>query len=701
MATPISDIMKNSESMSATELGGSLLQRQAKQNKDRLKRAKKGQKVDKALALVLAGQTVFSEAYKAREKQMDAAQTIILKNNKAEATQINNLSYLSRAMDPSVLKATETLSPAERATQILSDSRTKETFKDHLQQQINSHFRAAYGEEALKEMYNTAEYTRQVNSAIHTVVEGMLTKDENGITRIENFENALPALFADRDYDRLELLEKGVNLKPIELTAYEVANIERMRENAKAQGNLWGGMKAVFRKLSGKAEAEGNINIFKKLDDLELTNPKLSQVLDTLDLKGFVTGGATEAKIDASVNKDYGVEVTKDKHADLVASILPELQNMRLSIEDSDFVMGSNGLLSIAQDKLDFGSGVAKQRAGKSFVIEEDYTDFLGYLDDNPNIAQLYSEDVGALVLRIRDEPTYATELYRNFSDDEQEIARFGREIMKPRFQKQFAALYVARKGFKNKNRKANDWYSYIGEGNYEYSSNAIAAETGASSISMDTQTRGFAPNERYLASTPEEQQPVFDGTVRSILQKTEQQNLGKQDTQRLLDLFFSSSGGSPDGRDQVDTMLRLQRPPEDTSSEDTSPEDTRTEETSRGGNTYHVPPSTAAVLTVIRELNPDIAFLSADDINNLPKFPKLKKEAENIIYQRETDVAFRKGAVEIGTAVLGKAEQDLATNEAIEELMYYSPDLYKRYKALLKAGMTREKALQKVEESK
>ena len=128
MATTISDIMKNSESMSATELGGSLLQRQADQNKDRLKRAKKGQKVDKALALVLAGQTVFSEAYKAREKQMDAAQTIILKNNKAEATQINNLSYLSRAMDPSVLKATETLSPAERATQILSDSRTKETF---------------------------------------------------------------------------------------------------------------------------------------------------------------------------------------------------------------------------------------------------------------------------------------------------------------------------------------------------------------------------------------------------------------------------------------------------------------------------------------------------------------------------------------------------------------------------------------------
>ena len=63
--------------------------------------------------------------------------------------------------------------------------------------------------------------------------------------------------------------------------------------------------------------------------------------------------------------------------------------------------------------------------------------------------------------------------------------------------------------------------------------------------------------------------------------------------------------------------------------------------------------------------------------------------------------MAVIKGAVEIGTAVLGKGKQDLATNKAIEELRRNSPDLYQRYTALLKLGLTREEALQKVEESK
>ena len=85
----------------------------------------------------------------------------------------------------------------------------------------------------------------------------------------------------------------------------------------------------------------------------------------------------------------------------------------------------------------------------------------MDFLEDNPAITQTYSEDVGAIVLRIKNDPKYATSLYRQFSDDEQEIARFGREIMKPRFQVEFASLYVARKGFTNKAFTDSDRYSF------------------------------------------------------------------------------------------------------------------------------------------------------------------------------------------------------------------------------------------------
>jgi hypothetical protein len=692
MATNISDIIKNSENMSATELGGSLLQRQEEQKEDLYNRSKRSNKVNKTLALVLAGQSIFSEAYKAREKQLADAQAFELKGNKTDAMQINNISRLVQTITPNFIKTTQTLSPEERATQLLSDTRIKETFKENLKPQIDSYFKEVYGEKELGNMQGTAAYAKQLNSAINNVAKEMLTKDDNGVIRIENFINELPNLFKERDFDRLELLEKGVNLKPIELTEYEAASYKQMREKYRAQGNIVGGIKAVFRRLSGKAEDEGSINIFKKLEDLDLSNPELGRILNTLDLKGFATSGARIANIDSASNVDYNVQITEARHADLVASVLPTLQNLKGFIEDAKVGADVRGL-SIAPDDY-FGSSVAKQRASKKVIIEEDYVDFLDFLEDNPAITQTYSEDVGAIVLRIKNDPKYATSLYRQFSDDEKEIARFGREIMKPRFQVEFASLYVARKGFTNKALTDNDRYSF--KPKYEYNKSSVAVETGASFISMDKNTKKFVANEAYYNSTKEEQQIVWDSNFKNTIQRAEQDNLSSENTQAILDLFFSSVP-SPDGKDQVETMLRLQRPPEDTRTEDTR--DTR--ETSEGGNTYRIPPSTDAVLTVIRELNPDIAFLSDDNINGLPAFSKLKRDAEKIISQREKDVAVIKGAVEIGTAVLGKGKQDLATNKAIEELRRNSPDLYQSYTALLKLGLTREEALQKVEESK
>ena len=88
MATNISDIIKNSKNMSATELGGSLLQRQEEQKEDLYNRSKRSNKVDKTLALVLAGQSIFSGAYKKREEELAAAEAFELKNNVGQATQI-------------------------------------------------------------------------------------------------------------------------------------------------------------------------------------------------------------------------------------------------------------------------------------------------------------------------------------------------------------------------------------------------------------------------------------------------------------------------------------------------------------------------------------------------------------------------------------------------------------------------------------
>jgi len=71
MAESFSDIMSNYKNMSIEELGGSLLQRQSDQAAAAAKRAKKQDRVQQALALMLTGQAIFKGAYNKRSKELD------------------------------------------------------------------------------------------------------------------------------------------------------------------------------------------------------------------------------------------------------------------------------------------------------------------------------------------------------------------------------------------------------------------------------------------------------------------------------------------------------------------------------------------------------------------------------------------------------------------------------------------------------
>ena len=98
MATKFSDIMGNYKDMSVADLGSSLLQRKEEMQREAVKAAKKNARVEKALGLLLAGQTVFKGAFKRRAKELDSAYQFQIADNESQSKEINMLAKLTNPM---------------------------------------------------------------------------------------------------------------------------------------------------------------------------------------------------------------------------------------------------------------------------------------------------------------------------------------------------------------------------------------------------------------------------------------------------------------------------------------------------------------------------------------------------------------------------------------------------------------------------
>ena len=573
MATNLSDIIQNSGDMSSAELGASLLQRQQEQTEERYKRSKKSNKIDKTLALVMAGQSIFTGAYRTREEELRAAETWEARENVAQAKQINNLSYLGKTITPDFLKTNEGLTPQEQAKKLLEDRQTQEIFIERLTPALDTYFEEAYGEEALASKKASGQYRRLVNASIVSVAEDMLTVDENGVTRIQGFIDELPSLFKERDFDRLELLEKGRTLTPLQLTNYEAESFKQMREQYRAQGNIIGGIKGIFRRLSGKAEAEGTINIFKEIEDLDLSNPKLSRILDSIDLKGFASRAAVDAVVETRTDTNYVEEAKSEKNAPLRTQIIDRFKSIGAEIEgsgsgvfggreeDEVALVGSEDLFTIAGD--DYFYDLIEDRESDALIVEQDYTDFVTFLEDDDNTAmrEKFYTDVTALALKMKNEDGFAAMVYATIEDDPVKIEKFKAAIQtNTNLRTDFAIVYVARKGFKGVSAgERKNITSVWGEGEsaekYDYNGYNIAGELGARRI--DTDAGKFTVNEVYINSTVAQQQQTFDAKIKDILTTMQQAGESEEVLQRILDVLFSQIS-SPDGKDQTETIKRI-----------------------------------------------------------------------------------------------------------------------------------------------
>lgn len=562
MADNFSDIMGNYKNMSVEELGSSLLQRQSDQSAAAAKRAKKQDRVQQALALMLTGQAIFKGAYKRRTEELDAAKSWEARDNKAQAQQINVLSRLV----PSIPENFHTDKTAEeRAELLMKDNVYRNDMKAKMGKYVDTQLSAVFPD--MDSFRNTGRYKRVTDESIKAIAAHMFQKDDNGIERYKNFETQLAGIFKDKDYDRLELLQKGVMLDDFELTNYEAENYKLLQRQYRDQSSLIGGIKSVFGRLGKKADREGRVNLFGKIDDTHLANPKLSQVLESLDLKGLMIPIVDRAIANVqSAPKRFSEEAGSEKNAPLQESIKITFGEMQSLVGQSDpESVDADGLLKIGVDRLGFDYKRRKQDPS-NLIVEEDFQVLQKFMNDPENAAlnKKFFNDVTALALRFREDPSVAKDLYAPFATSPEQLEKFVVSMNDPEFANQFAIAITAKENFNAETEMVfGSWdSSYASKGlsdqNYEPSA-AFNALIGTSRMEVVVDAQGndkFRPTKEYTTGNLNTQIAVYDQTVRKILEapSTKLSDAAKQKT---LDNLFNNVP-NPRGMGQLDYLQAM-----------------------------------------------------------------------------------------------------------------------------------------------
>ena len=291
MADTFSDVMKNYSNMSVSEVGSSLLQQKDTRERQAAKADKKSNRVQQALGLLLAGQSVFKGAYNKRAKELEDAYTFELANNKTQAQEINNVSALTQPIyewsQSEGVKDKTFLSQEEKLNSFFGSQ-----YFDSFRVAINP-----YSEPTMKRLLGndydvlrqTSEYNNEEVESAKAYAEAWLKTDpKNKQERYKTVVSDLKELFSgEPDLDGIELFNRGIGLTHSDLNSVEKANYQTTLSQYRDKAGLIQGMKDVFSRFGKKNAQEGGLNLFKRVDTDTLAGPSIERMLNSLDLKGL------------------------------------------------------------------------------------------------------------------------------------------------------------------------------------------------------------------------------------------------------------------------------------------------------------------------------------------------------------------------------------------------------------------------------
>lgn len=430
MADTFSDIAKNASSMSVTELGSSLLGRKEAIQKTQNKRDRKDARIAQVLGVLTAGQGLFKNAFNRRQKELANFKTLDLLNNEADAKEISNISSIINVIPKDFTKAIDPATGlpytvAKNTSRFFENPATAEAFTDKLSPIIDQQIK--FSADANMAIDNPSKYQVVKERAAQEIFQNIITGNKH-VTFLEGLEE----LYIDKGYTRDELIQQGIGVTPGSLSSLKTSRYAKMERELKNRPGLFNPKTYlnIFKGIGKDKEDRGELNIFQSLTEKDLSAPKMTEVLENMNLKGIVIPAFDKAMAQARLSPDRYLAKVRS----------PKFENQRTNM--SEVVL------------LNLNSEIEKGKSFKKYGLQkyiDDGTmdDMTSHISNTEAVKRTFETRAVGLSERLKYDKAFAMTLYKeaNPSARPDQLADFAEDIKTTEFRNKFSALAVLKAG--------------------------------------------------------------------------------------------------------------------------------------------------------------------------------------------------------------------------------------------------------------
>lgn len=497
------DIFGNMSNMSIDELGSSLLQRKAEQEREAAKKAKKNERIQQGLALLLMGQGIMKTQYKKRMKELEDFHKFETLNNEHKVKQLN--------MNSTILNTIGNTWDGKGGLDGFKNSDDYIRFSKEVRPFVDQKIKAMTADE-YDTVYGTSTYENAMNLATESYAKKYLDTDKkSGKANYLAYQDGLRELLGDEaiDLDKNELFQRAMGLSVDELTGYQRKNYQNVLAQYKAQGNLMGGFKRVLGLFNDDFKAKGGFDIFSKVTEDALAGPTIRDLNQAMNLKGMTNNIVSKALADASKSDTRWRERARGKRFEnyrknIGELYLPQMTNL---IEEGRY---------------------PSELETDTFIGKGNWEEFMSDISagDKENLIL----DTAALSLRLKEDRRFLEAVYNETEGKKADGRSFNefRAILDDEANRSmFAAMIVTDAGFRDESWNPFNWkdetYNSFGTLTKIYNRYNVSTMIG-DDIKVNERGSVSLPDS-YIEAPKERKQDMLKSTVKNILATSKTEN--------------------------------------------------------------------------------------------------------------------------------------------------------------------------------
>jgi hypothetical protein len=495
------DIFSNMDNMSIDELGTSLLQKREKSQRAAAKKAKKNEKIQQGLALLLMGQGVMKTQFKKRMKELDDFHKFETIGNEHKAKQLN--------MNATILNTIGNTWDGKGGLEGFKNSDDYLRFSQEVRPFVDQKIKAMTADE-YDTVYGTSTYENAMDLASESYAKKYLEVDKkSGKANYLAYQDGLKEILGDEsiDMDKNELFQRAMGLSADELTMYQRRNYQKVLAEYKSQGNLIGGFKRVLGLFNDDYKRKGGFDIFSKVTEEALAGPTIRDLNQAMNLKGMTNNIVSKALADASKSPTRWLERASGKR----------FENYRKNVGEK-YIPGMVNLIEEGR--------YPSELMTDTFIGKNNLTEFW------EDISKDEKEDVilytSTIALRLKEDKTFLKEVYEDSEAKKTNGKSFNefKSILENESNRSmYAAMMVIDMGFRDESwlplkQETFDSFNTLPSIYNKYNMSTIVGDD----IKVN-ERGGLNLPESYIDASKDRKKDMIESAVKDILKNSKTEN--------------------------------------------------------------------------------------------------------------------------------------------------------------------------------